>query len=309
MSFLDIEHYLRLSGRDTWCESGNLTQLMVRHLISRVVYDRTPQGSSIPSAYVRFVERLTASDVVFTFNYDTLLENTFEYLGRPYRLVFERHLSPVDGVSESCSGFDETVVIKLHGSVDWYCDIQFNQMQRHVAENRGMYPAGHVHDDPIFGPMPRIQSESIVNDWYPKESGLHRIRRVKDMRAALWIPYWQESPYLLAPSQSKLFYARMIRDLWDELPQWGWGNGLVSIIGYSMPSHDEYARQVIYGIADNYYRSTRRRVRIVDFRPSDADKAAHQEAFRFLRWKRTDARYDGLYDENVDWVFSSPQNR
>src|SRR5688572_28328965 len=39
MSFLDIEHYLKLRGNDHCSEQGNRSQLLVRNLIAAVLYD------------------------------------------------------------------------------------------------------------------------------------------------------------------------------------------------------------------------------------------------------------------------------
>src|SRR5687768_14117351 len=72
LSFLDVEHYLGLKGSDTFSSDGNETQLIVRHSIGYILLDRTPKN--IPELYKHFASKLTASDYILTFNYDTILE-------------------------------------------------------------------------------------------------------------------------------------------------------------------------------------------------------------------------------------------
>ncbi len=88
MSHLDLEHYLGLRGSDTWSEEGNESQLLIRNGIMQVIYSRTP---TTPTAEcISFCQKLLPSDVVLTFNYDTLIEDTLDYLGKPYRLFPNR---------------------------------------------------------------------------------------------------------------------------------------------------------------------------------------------------------------------------
>lgn len=75
LGFLDVEHYLRLRGKDTWSEEGNEAQLMMRVAIAEVIDELTPRGAKIPDLYRRFVRGLTTTDLIWTFNYDTLVEN------------------------------------------------------------------------------------------------------------------------------------------------------------------------------------------------------------------------------------------
>src|SRR5256885_1817079 len=35
ISYLDIEHYLRLKGSDTWSDEGNKSQILIRNLICK----------------------------------------------------------------------------------------------------------------------------------------------------------------------------------------------------------------------------------------------------------------------------------
>lgn len=64
--------------------------------------------SGIPELYQEFAERLDSA-MVFTFNWDTLLEVALDAVGRKYQL--DRHQGGRP---------PEIPLLKLHGSVDWY---------------------------------------------------------------------------------------------------------------------------------------------------------------------------------------------
>lgn len=40
ISYLDIEHYLALKGKDTWSTEGNRSQLVIRNLIANILYQK-----------------------------------------------------------------------------------------------------------------------------------------------------------------------------------------------------------------------------------------------------------------------------
>jgi hypothetical protein len=71
MSYLDMEHYLGLRGSDTWSSEGNESQLIIRNGIMEVIYSRTPTTPT--QECIRFCQRLSPSDAILTFNYDTAL--------------------------------------------------------------------------------------------------------------------------------------------------------------------------------------------------------------------------------------------
>jgi len=83
MSYLDLEHYLGLRGSDTWSEEGNESQLIIRNGIREVIYSKMPESPT--AECIKFCQRLLPKDKILTFNYDTLIEDTLDYLGKPYR--------------------------------------------------------------------------------------------------------------------------------------------------------------------------------------------------------------------------------
>jgi hypothetical protein len=67
------------------------------------------------------VNRLTAYDTILTFNYDALLEDALDKIGKPYSLTPEWWLAEHSqqlAQKEFLKRYVE--VVKLHGSIDWY---------------------------------------------------------------------------------------------------------------------------------------------------------------------------------------------
>ena len=91
ISFLDAEHYLGLRGSDTWSREGNESQLALRWCIGKVLCTRLAALETLPVPYLRFAESLRPSDIVLTFNYDSLLERSLDLTSRPYRLFPDRY--------------------------------------------------------------------------------------------------------------------------------------------------------------------------------------------------------------------------
>jgi hypothetical protein len=98
MSYLDIEHSLRLTGSDTWTNQGNESQNLVRTIIAEIllVAQRAMSGDA-KRLYDQFVRRLDPNEYILTFNYDTIIEDALDRQGIPYRLVPSRHEKREDG--------------------------------------------------------------------------------------------------------------------------------------------------------------------------------------------------------------------
>jgi integrase len=123
LGYLDIEHFLWLQGSDTFSSAGNKGQLLIRWLIGQILWERQQAGrSSRPEAYRRFADQIRGSDYILTFNYDTLIEEALESVGRPYRLFPDRleSVEPLSATIDSSRDEVEVVVLKLHGSIDWF---------------------------------------------------------------------------------------------------------------------------------------------------------------------------------------------
>lgn len=121
LGFLDVEHYLGLRGSDTWSYDGNEGQIVTKILLGQILTERTPSTGNIPSLYISFAKALRPYDTIITFNYDILLERALEAAQVPYRLFPDRFES-VSKFSATGDPREETevVVLKMHGSVDWF---------------------------------------------------------------------------------------------------------------------------------------------------------------------------------------------
>ena len=92
----------------------------------------------------------------------------------------------------------------------------------------------------------------------------------------------------------------------------GGGNFRMVIIGYSLPEHDDYARQVIYEIVDNYQKVPleivsvgileRDPLLIVDLRVGDVAIANIKSAYSFVDWSSAELHLDGFGPAVLDWL-------
>ena len=105
---------------------------------------------------------------------------------------------------------------------------------------------------PAFGKGAFISALPITEGPRPEGEGLKNLCRVKNLNTALSQPFWKCSPFILAPSSMKLFYAQPLLEFWRGLENAGGLHLSLCIIGYSLPKYDEYAMQAIYHVARNY---------------------------------------------------------
>lgn len=139
IGFLDTEHYLGLKGKDTWSDEGNETQLVIRNSIARVLYERTPTSpGDIPAVYRQFARQVTTTDCILTFNYDLLLEAALEAEGVPFRRFPHRYASAGWSSNTISDKRQELVLLKMHGSIDWFDHSQF--VRRSAAAARAPVP-------------------------------------------------------------------------------------------------------------------------------------------------------------------------
>jgi hypothetical protein len=58
VSFLDVEHFLGLLGKNTWSSDGNETQVVIKTLIGEILAERMPSKDKIPEVYLEFARML-----------------------------------------------------------------------------------------------------------------------------------------------------------------------------------------------------------------------------------------------------------
>ncbi|HEX9120932.1 MAG TPA: SIR2 family protein, partial [Terriglobales bacterium] len=264
----------------------------------------------LPDVYLRFAEALQAEDYVLTFNYDVLLETALEKVGKPYRLFPSRYKSVDRRAAIVDDTRQEAIVIKLHGSVDWFSRTEYRQLE----EDRIAQGFQTSHDDLVFGPKSDIRTAPLVDGPRFENDPLKDIYRVVNPERLYSKPLlFLATPVLLNPSSAKIVYAHQLEDFWWGLGQVGVLNFGMAVIGFSMPLQDEYARQVIYRLATNYQNHywgekalehQKTPLLLVDLKKSAEEISALESRYAFLDRART-VTYFGGFNEHAVEMFRS----
>lgn len=309
MRFLDVEHYLGLRGGDTWSQDGNEGTVVTKYLIGKILARHLNALETVPDLYIEFAKRLEPDDYVITFNYDTLLERALDAVGKPYRLYQTRLKEVTEFGGTVDNDKDEVVILKMHGSIDWFDRTGF---ERRIATHAKM--GAPPPRDIIFSDEAGLGLERLTDGPRPQSDPLKNIYRAKNLRAL----YDKEllfmaTPRILPPSATKLLYATRLNDFWEGMGNGGYYNYGMAIVGFSLPGHDEYARQILYGLVTNYQRYNwdedelgrkKTPLAIVDFFPDSAAEASFRDRYRFVDWTRADLSGTGFDMASLDKIFS-----
>jgi hypothetical protein len=306
LGFLDVEHFLGLRGKETWSKEGNETQVIVKTLIGQILAEYMPP--KVPELYLKFARKLMPSDIVLTFNYDPLLEYACETVGTPYRLVQERYSYVYkQGVASVDTSRKEVIILKLHGSIDWF-DRRSYRKRLEEAERDGF--SSHHLTDPIFNTRKNWCLAPLVDGPRQDDEPLREVYRLCDLKAFYANPPWfLSTPLLLTPSTAKLVYTQQFSDLWWGLGFVGIHNFRMVIVGYSLPAHDEYARQAMYRLVKNYQEipyepswTTKRKepLVLVDRRRTDTEINDYRRRYSFVNWENARTHFDGLDSNFID---------
>lgn len=312
LGFLDIEHFLGLRGSETWSDHGNEGQIVVKTLIGQILSELTPHKDQIPQLYIDFVRRLRPGDTIITFNYDILLERALEQAGVRYRLFRDRYKNVRRHSAEIDLDIDlaDVVVLKMHGSIDWFDKLPF---LNRIEQSRADGLSGFVPSDSIFNPdIPNTLTKVVEGPRFDDDP-LREMYRLFDIERFYADPPWfLQVPVLISPSTSKVVYAHQVGDFWRGLRYEGAGSCRLVIIGYSLPRHDDYARQVVYRLVDNYQSIPIERVRsgllqrepvlFID-RPKDEDSAdGYRHRYSFVDWSNANFLTDGFNEQTLDML-------
>ena len=299
ISFLDVEHILHLKGSDQWSDEGNKSQLILRNLIALAL--KLKQDSAAPDQlrlYDDFVKNLTKMDFIATFNYDTLLEEAMERNGISYRLVPGRFEEvDEDGGTFSDEDDDETVILKLHGSIDWF-DISHYERQRSSRH-------------PVFGVEREYKYSPLIREPYPVKRPLYKLQRLHSMSEYLAADeFIWEAPIIISPSTHKLAYINRFSELWREISNVGYYANSVGIIGFSIAPHDIYLKQVIYDIVNKFQnvkgerRGIKTKLKMIDYRKTREQISDYKSIYSFVNWNDTESYFDGFNDRSLEGLFS-----
>ena len=315
MKFLDIEHFLGVRGSDTWSEDGNEGTIVTKTLIGQILAQKINQLSKMPEPYLEFAKRLEPNDIVITFNYDTILENALDEVGKPYRLFPYRYNRVYDHGGEIATDRDEIIVLKVHGSMDWFDRSPFERHEAKCAQLKAPPP-----EDVIFSKEAELGLIPLVNGPRPKDDPLKAMYRAKNLRALYSRDLmFDATPQMLPPSASKIVYTTKLHDFWNGIGKTGSFNFGMAIIGFSLPPQDDYIRQIIYGMVTNYQRRnwseeafkltkevfnlTKTPLVVVDFFKNADDEESFRKRYRFVDWDRAVLVGSGFNTEAVDIMF------
>ena len=302
LAYSHRKHYLRLLGSDEYYEHGSRSIVAARKAIQQILIAATP--SAPPELYRTFARSLSPNDLVLTFNYDTLLEQVLDDVSKPYTLTPEWWLSR--DLPES--GQEYVDLLKLHGSVDWY------SRQYHDDTTRWHYEQGHdVPDrDPIFGPNPLVQPE-------PLSKGPVEVHGQRILAQVFRVPNHSKHfpfkeglgsyvvPFVLPLAHDKLLGHDAILDLWENLHRTMDSFSAIIVIGYSMPSYDNYAYEALGQLFVDYQQGgdttywEQRRVPIQVITKTDSEQSALRN-MSFLDPHKTRIWHKGFSDESLTWI-------
>jgi len=122
-----------------------------------------------------------------------------------------------------------------------------------------------------------------------------------------------QPPFILTPSVAKILYFDPLKYLWWGIGEAGGMNLGMAILGYSLPPHDDHARQAIYRLTDNYTRFEpdltiagvkKLPLRIVNLASGEEDIREFRSRYGFVDWNRTETWLDGFSRESLDFVFA-----
>lgn len=235
MKFLDIEHFLGLRGSDTWSREGNEGTIVAKTLIGQILANSHESLGQIPNLYLEFARRLEPSDIVMTFNYDTLLEDALDAVKKPYRLFTTRFRSVGEHSGIVDNDRDEVIVLKMHGSIDWFDKQSFEHREK-INRSLGAPPP----EDIIFSHERALQIAPLVDGPRFDQDPLRTICRVRNLKALYDKSLmFLATPRMLSPSSAKIMYARQFSDFWDGMGAAGALNFGMAIVGFSLPVQDE----------------------------------------------------------------------
>ena len=147
----------------------------------------------------------------------------------------------------------------------------------------------------------------------PDDDPLRDVHRVLDIERLYSSPSFLLATSVLSnPSTMKVIYSQRFAEFWNNLGEAGAHNFRMAIIGYSLPPHDDYARQFLYRAVTNYQEIPGERVDptggkrgekepliFVDLCKDAAHKNEMQKRYRFVDWRRTHSFFGGFNEDVI----------
>ena len=310
LAYSHRKHYLGLRGANEWHSHGSLAIVQARRAIQEVLTEAMPER--VPDVYLDFASRLTSHDTIITFNYDTLLEKALDAIGKPYSLAPEWWLSePLTKEGLRCVN-----LLKVHGSIDWYDRKPYDD---YMSGQGQYYDTMLQPQDPIFGPKPRVRAESLSRGRTDEGMGkrvIPRVVRVSDYRELLYVRDELNSgfvvPFMLPLAHDKILGHEPVLDFWWSLQRVvAHETSGITMIGYSMPKHDQYAYEAISTIFMEYqklydtkatfmFEHTRKPIQIINKAEGVQEI---MEGLPFMDPGKSRVWHGGFSPQSVRWAF------
>lgn len=308
ISYLDIEHYLLLRGSKTWSIEGNESQLIIRNIISKYIFEKQSLVSfSQMKLYEDLVSNLNKNDILITFNYDTILETALRHKGIPYRYTINK--PAIDDIIDN-SEDNDIILLKVHGSINWFDINHFNDsLQFHLDSPSFMLPRHPIFSSSGVG---KYFPKRIYYDFSDTQSQLKRIYSVDNIGEYFNnCDYLSCAPLIITPSLSKLIYLNPLRELWSGFNNAGKENKDLIIIGYSFSHHDEYTMVPIFTAINNFQNHNilnefgykQNDLKIIDLLESNDKVKKFKDRLPFIDWKKSRLYTMGFGSEMLEHIF------
>ena len=316
ISYLDIEHFLELKGKDTFSEAGNRGQIILKVLIAKIIFQIQ---QIIPSEklklYDDFCSSLHETDIIISFNYDTLIEDSLKRVGKEYRLFPDR-LKYENGSFFIDTEVEEVALLKMHGSINWFDKTSYDNICDDRKKNK--VPDPHNVRGKIFSNPKLLNIEKLLKGEFFKDDPLQNLHIVNNMynyfktQMPLFNP-----PLIISPSFSKMVYLNPIKSFWNSFNQAGAFNSSLNIIGFSFPIHDQYLMQPISKVIMNFQKNSqynsmdvarmhkKHKLRVIDLPKDEQAEKQFKERLSFINWDDTEFISDGFNKNAVDRIFCS----
>lgn len=314
ISYLDIEHFLGLKGSDTLSSIGNRTQIILKNSIAKVIHNsQQSMTPDVQSFYDNFCSSLHETDILISFNYDTIIEDSLKRLNKPFRL-FPQKMKSVYRHSGEVADIKEVVLLKMHGSINWFDQTHHYELYKVKKEAGSKAPSrtGTIFSNPDF-----FHTQSLLEGPYFDNSPLNNIHILSDLnkyftnKDALF-----DTPLIVSPSYFKFAYLNPIKDFWKSFNHAGTESKSLNIIGFSFPPHDSYIMQALANMVINFQNynlheelgNSIEPLRVIDFQTNEQAKTEFQEKLRFIDWDRAIYFTNGFNESSLSAIFNSNED-
>jgi len=302
MSYVDINNNLALHGPHT-----SSVQIILKNLIAYVLHNcETKITDKQFSLYEHFVERLGPQDVIFTFNYDTILEKTLYRKNIPYRLYEHRYRYDEQNNDLVSDWKNEVTIFKMHGSINWFDRTDYDETKK-IWEEMGNGIPPHA----VFDGRMNVEIHSLLDNPFPPRHFFRNVYIAENLENYfIHSKFRNEVPVIVPPSYHKLVNLNYLSDFWYRFSDVTVTINKVAIIGFSLPAHDEYIRQPLYWYIKNFHErgelliEKKPKLRIIDYKKGKREISNFKENYRFVNEKMTDFYFKGFSEEALDFIFS-----